>query len=109
MNEIEKKFFETFEIEQEKNCYYWDCPHSTGNVVDDLSYCDTCENPISTSYPEITDRILLELYVIYSYFPSIILQVGFDDVEDLKKHLLSTFISDGKAFKREVQALFKKG
>ena len=63
--EIEKQFFDTFGIEPKKQCYYWDCPYSTGNIANDISMnerdCNNCKNPDKEVYPEITDRILLEL------------------------------------------------
>ena len=63
--EIEKQFFNTFGIEPKKQCYYWDCPYSTGNIVDDTPMnerdCNSCKNLDKEVYPEITDRILLEL------------------------------------------------
>ena len=63
--EIEKQFFDTFGIEPKKQCYYWDCPYSTGNIANDIPMnerdCNSCKNPDKEVYPEITDHILLEL------------------------------------------------
>lgn len=63
--EIEKQFFNTFGIEPKKQCYYWDCPYSTGNIANDIAMnerdCNSCKNPDKEIYPQITDRILLEL------------------------------------------------
>ena len=63
--EIEKQFFNTFGIEPKKQCYYWDCPYSTGNITNDTPMnerdCNSCKNPDKEVYPQITDHILLEL------------------------------------------------
>ena len=63
--EIEKQFFDTFGIEPRKQCYYWDCPYSTGNIVNDTPMnerdCNNCKNPDKEVYPQITDHLLLEL------------------------------------------------
>ena len=65
INELEKQFFDKFGIEPKKQCYYWDCPYSTGNIVNDTPMnerdCNSCKNPDKEIYPQITDHILLEL------------------------------------------------
>ena len=75
-NELEKKFFDTFGIEAKKQCYYWDCPYSTGNIVNDTAMnerdCNSCKNPDKEIYLQITDRILLGLICIaneYENYP----------------------------------------
>ncbi len=94
MNEIEQKFFKTFEIRPRADYGF----SAEGKRIESLELYP----------PEITDRILLDLYVIYSHFPNVVLQVDFEDVEDLKKHLLTTFILEGKSLQTTVQALFKE-
>ena len=113
LRDIEQRFFETFEIPKSQNCIYakWDEHLDSWYCNRDGKGCWTYPDNVNCGvrdFPEITDRVLLELYVIYSHFPNVVLQVGFEDVEDLKKHLLTTFILEGKAFKKEVQALFKE-
>ena len=102
-NELEKTFFDTFGIEpigcnDNKNC--------TG-VLD----CTQCPN---AKYPQITDRILLELIFLQP------LSIEFKyprNIEELKNTLLGYYIeelslfaepSEAEIFKQQVQALFKE-
>ena len=76
-NELEKQFFDTFNIEpigcnDNKNC--------TG-VLD----CTQCPN---VKYPQITDRILLEMIIILGTICTV-----FDkNVDDLKENVLKNLI-----------------
>ena len=91
-NEVEKQFFDTFGIEERE-----------------LDYPDNF-----TYYPEITDRILLELIFLQP------LSIEFKyprNIEELKNTLLGYYIeelslfaepSEAEIFKQQVQALFKK-
>ena len=102
-NELEKTFFDTFGIEpigcnDNKNC--------TG-VLD----CTQCPN---AKYPQITDRILLELIFLQP------LSIEFKyprNIEELKNTLFGYYIeelslfaepSEAEIFKQQVQALFKE-
>ena len=91
-NELEKQFFDTFGIEPKKQCYYWDCPYSTGNIVNDTPMnerdCNSCKNPDKEIYPQITDRILLELIIILG----IICTIFDKNVDDLKENVLKNLI-----------------
>lgn len=88
MSEIEEKFFKTFGIEPKE-----------------LEYPDNFEY-----YPEITDRKLLELYVIYSQLPDVEVQKFFLDVDNMKRYILNVLIDNkdtsGGFYKRRVQSLF---
>ena len=123
-NELEKKFFDTFGIEPKKQCYYWDCPYSTGNIVNDIAMnerdCNSCKNPDKEIYPQITDRILLELICIKNKELISIVQVRGNDLEELKSYILQTWahwytyysslpVHKERAdnFKQQVRKLFK--
>ena len=117
ITDLEKQFFDTFGIPQ--LC----CKEYITNCLK-YGECEECKNYDSTfgTYPQITDRILLELICIFrqhkemSYFTS---------VQELKKTLLADFIKyydrkinartyawlikDAKQIKQQVQALFKEG
>lgn len=88
MNDIEEKFFKTFGIEPKE-----------------LEYPDNFEY-----YPEITDRKLLELYIIYSQLPDVEVQKFFLDVDNMKRYILNVLIDNkdtsGGFYKRRVQSLF---
>lgn len=115
-NELEKKFFDTFGIEPKKQCYYWDCPYSTGDVVKDTPMnerdCNSCKNPNKEIYPQITDRILLKLLVIMTRYTDII--EGFDSVQELKEFVLKDLIysltqQECDIVKQQVHTLFEEG
>ena len=111
MCEIEKQFFEVFEIDNCRTCDYhglecWEC--------DDI-------------YPQITDRILLELigilakkgiyledmdglFKMKTYETSMVMQ----NADNLKDVILKTAetacrLSKGDGFKHQVQELFMEG
>lgn len=102
-NELEKQFFDTFGIEpigcnDNKKC--------TG-ILD----CTQCHN---AKYPQITDRILLELIFLQP------LSIEFKyprNIKELKNTLLGYYIeelslfaepSEAEIFKQQVQALFRE-
>ena len=89
-SELEKKFFDTFGIKKKE-----------------LEYPDNF-----TYYPEITDRILLELICILSKSPISIsldaLMLGASDVEKLKGYILLACMGFAKDIKHQVRTLFKE-
>ena len=124
-NELEKQFFDTFGIEPKKQCYYWDCPYSTGNIVNDIAMnerdCNSCKNPDKEIYPQITDRMLLELICIKNKELISIVQVRGNNLEELKSYILQTWahwytyysslpVHKERAdnFKRRVRELFEE-
>ena len=100
MTELEKQFFDTFEIEPKyKTCIFKYCKNK--KEYD----CENC-NDKEWHYPEITDHILLELICIVSerrILPNC-------DVNGLKEYVLKelcTMIMSEKT-KQQVKALFKE-
>ena len=115
-NELEKTFFDTFGIKPKRQCYYWDCPYSTGEIEKDTPInqrdCANCTNPDKEVYPQITDRILLELLVIMTRYTDII--EGFDSVQELKEFVLKDLMysltqPECNIVKQQVRALFEEG
>lgn len=99
-DELTKIFFDTFWIEPKKQCYYWDCPYSTGNIVNDTPMderdCNSCKNPNKEIYPEITDRILLELIVINMHNEDLF---GYPtNIQELKDNTLKQLIETYNKF-----------
>ena len=110
-NELEKLFFDTFGIEKELNTCeigkYGKCPSPKSCV-------DTCPNFKSTKfYPQITDRILLELICIDNQENIYKCRPLANNAEELKTYILEEFIRlyELGLFKRvhQVQALFEEG
>ena len=97
-NEIEKKFFDTFEIEPKTNQAY-------GVQLD--YYIDV--------YPQITDRILLELICIATASEITVEFKGIKNVEHLKEVVLNYCIERYRyclhkdEFKQQVRTLFEEG
>ena len=56
-------------------------------------------------YPQITDRILLELILIYSQISN--LPICYDTVESFKEGVLECFIENSEDFKNKVRTLFE--
>lgn len=90
MEHLEEKFLKAFEIKPKE-----------------LEYPDNFEY-----YPEITDRKLLELYIIYSQLPDVEVQKFFFNVDDMKLYVLNVLIDNkdtsGGYYKHRIQSLFKE-
>lgn len=110
-NELEKQFFNTFGIEPKslficKRGYYPEvCTQPT---------CKGCNEAIEHGkYPQITDRILLELICILSSNPIRILfesmLSGIKEVELLKNSILLACIANKDTIKHQVRTLFEEG
>lgn len=101
-NELEKKFFDTFGIEisrctKDGNCYFQEC-----------SKCDWYIH----TYPQITDRILLELICICNStyingYTNYFMATG-KTKEGLKEEILKKCIALSKDIKCQVRTLFKE-
>ena len=109
MSEIEKQFFKAFRIpplcckKYITNCVRYDCEN-----------CENFDNTFST-YPEITDRILLELICIYIGYERI--YMGTFEIDHFRRFILSILmdlyketinINKKERLKHQVQALFKE-
>ena len=95
---LEKQFFNTFEIEPDVESCYHKC--------DTKSYlnCKDC-NKATVIYPQITDHILLELICIAN---DAYIDLKGTNIETMKNNLLENFIFFRRDVKQQVQALFKE-
>lgn len=111
--DLEKQFFDTFGIKPRefKSCDVGTfCPYE-GQLCD-----DTCPyyRTYKVDYPEITDRILLELICIATASEITVEFKGIKNVEHLKEVVLNYCIErygyclHKDKFKHQVQALFKE-
>ena len=93
--ELEKQFFEAFDIQYEfcSDIFLNPCKFQ----------CDDCEFRTEI-YPQITDRQYLELILIYSQISN--LMICYDTVERFKEVILKDFIENSEDYKHQVQAIF---
>ena len=116
-NELEKTFFDTFGIEPKcvKRTLKLAMPeYNENDLPKDLMQFMSSQTQVYHIYPEITDRILLELIFLQP------LSIEFKyprNIEELKNALLGYYIeelslfaepSEAEIFKQKVQALFKE-
>ena len=97
-NELEKQFFDTFDIEPRLKTFA-----IKRNEQDELTY------PPIYEYPQITDRILLEL-ICRAHTSSGIIFVS-RDVEKLKEEVLTVLCHwvNCRVIKQKVRTLFEEG
>lgn len=105
MNEIEEKFYKTFEIKSEQHC----TKEGSTCAYFECSKCDY----YNYVYPPITDRILLELICIYNNYANIkggypMMVLGLNR-NAIKESLLARFINYEEELKHQVQSLFTEG
>lgn len=115
--DIEKQFFETFGIEPRTCIASCDkCEHYSYDYC--LSgYCtlDTDYNDCGIAeklYPQITDRILLELICILSKYKKdkgSLLEIYEISLNELKEEILEKVIFRNKDLNYQVHSLFKEG
>lgn len=127
-NELEKKFLDTFGIEPKFKGYSDTEELSNGSVIPcgNIKYFNTIEemdkanywcfnmwelNEEDKEYPQVTDRILLELLVIMTRYTDII--EGFDSVQELKEFVLKDLMysltqPECNIVKQQVRALFEE-
>ena len=107
---LEKQFFETFEIEliEDGTC---DMDEECRNTD-----CNTCQRINKFNYPQITDRILLELVCLISQHITYIDTIEkLKTVEELKTWILEEVIYQYKHYgtkstiKHQVRTLFEDG
>lgn len=97
--DIERQFFETFEIEP-MTYATWDSTETKWKNFNS-----------DKQYPQITDRILLELICILSQLQGRIndyYRIIHSDYEGLKTQILGDCICEEEFIKQQVQALFKE-
>lgn len=103
--ELEKQFFDTFGIEPEyKTCIFEYCKNKKEND------CENC-NDREWHYPEITDRILLELICILTKLQAIekdYYRLHFCTYKTIKDQVLGDCICEKEFVQHQVQALFKE-
>ena len=98
--DLEKQFFDTFGIEPRQ--WYKISMGKKGNFYNEPSH---------KSYPQITDRILLELICILSKYQKDVgslLEICETDKNSIKEEVLDMLIFRDIALKQQVQALFKE-
>ena len=129
MNEIKEKFYKTFDIkpkyydactledkywnEQLDNQYgtfdsylSFECPHYGEGCY------STCEYAYDrVTYPEITDRILLELIAILSqrFKMSFAFERGYEDVKENILESCMNYVDENGGFVEDIQSLFTEG
>ena len=105
-NELEKQFFDTFGIEPK--CQNTFINPSKCPFIESRECCDC----VSFEYPQITDRIVLELICILASNPIRILfesmLSGIKEVELLKNSILFTCIANKDTIKHQVRTLFEE-
>ena len=115
-DELTKTFFDTFGIEprgKKCTCAVRDFAKCT------TYYCTSCAKALEKEYPQITDRILLELICIcsqYGFCPTArnikdLKPKVFKRLFKLKKNLKNNYEHQGyhNAFARKVRTLFEEG
>ena len=119
-NELEKQFFSTFGIEPHYYCddeYVFEAMLEYECTEGNREKCKTCKK-VGKSYPQISDRILLELICLCPDLDDVL----FNDVEELKETLLKVYISIYEHYattewlldladelKKRVRTLFEEG
>lgn len=107
-NELEKQFFDAFGIEPKYEAHSCD---GWGRTVEVKYFTDKKEADkfgivvSELEYPQITDRILLELIRLGLNYDFVIHSKS---VEELKEKLLALLIYNEAEFKQRVQELFKE-
>lgn len=107
-NELEKQFFETFEIEPKcvkRTLKLAMQGYDESDLPEDLKQFISSQARVYRVYPQITDRILLELICKLSGVccPQFAFERG---VEELKWNILKRCIHYNKELKHQVRRLF---
>ena len=114
--EIEKTFFDTFGIEPKSSFRGCKLGAKYYAEICDEPTCKGCDEEIrKTDYPQITDRILLELICIWNlYCTYTLVPTNYKNIKEyvLEQFLLIdtyNFIVDLPIVKRQVRTLFEEG
>jgi len=108
--DIERQFFETFGIEPKKQCFNEDCIAKDETGYDEKICDDKCVY-IDKEYPQITDRILLELICINAKSQDMYqdyYRIRSRDYNNLKIEILGDCMCEREDIKQQVQSLFKE-
>ena len=111
--ELEKEFFDAYGIEPKRQCYYWDCPYSTGSIANDIPMnfrnCRDCSNPDKAVYPKIDDYKLLELLCFISSKTTFTLEMKNRTTEQLKDEVLYLLLhmKNNVLFQKDVKKIFE--
>lgn len=103
MNDIEEKFYKTFGIEKQQTCSRSDTCYN-GSVWNDCQGCNAYK------YPQITDRILLELICILNKFNGDVECCTFltgNNIEELKKSIFQECFDINSYIREQVRSLFE--
>lgn len=107
MNEIEKRFFDTFGIEPKRGCTAYDkfTEEEADAICNDK--CAECSY-LDDVYPKISDHVLLELICIAHTSP--VITFVSRDVKSLKEEVLMVLYDwvNSRNIKHQVQALFEE-
>jgi hypothetical protein len=112
--DLEKQFFSTFGIEPKTEICWCD----SDNKICECEYdCDELRRSRKIGYPQITDRILLELICIDFNENPYKCRGGQTSVDEVKERILSDFIHefennlylDKENIKHQVRTLFEEG
>lgn len=109
--DIERQFFDTFGIEPKWGtvCNHCDCQEfeKAKFYYFDKGICCGCHHSTDGFYyPQISDRILLEMIRLGLNYDFVIHSKS---VEELKEKLLALLMYNKAEFKQRVQTLFKEG
>lgn len=111
-SKLEKQFFDTFGIEPRDNFKGCKSGITFYTYGCNMPSCKGCSKEIrEKEYPQITDRILLELICILSKskaFYSNFYKIQDVNIEQLKEQVLTNCISKSIYFKHQVRKLFEE-
>lgn len=112
-NELEEQFFDTFGIEPHYYCadeYVFEAMLEHECTEGNREKCKTCKK-VCKSYPQITDRILLELICILSKYQEnrgSILEICEISLDEIKEEILKMLIYRVDGCKHQVRTLFEE-
>lgn len=107
MSEIKRQFYEVFGVEPKYYCgdeYIFEAMLENECTDGNLEKCKTCEK-VGRTYPQITDRILLNLLCIINKYGNIVSSYNIEKLRD--EILIKTIIlNEDIDIKPQVRALF---
>ena len=109
MSELEKKFFDTFDIKPKFCCVAY--KYMEKSVADELcnDFCSDCKYNREEGYPEITDTILLDIAnVLIDWTGSLLITYRDIRNEILEEAIFVSTRKDVNEFIKQVQNIFKE-